>query len=563
MMKFGIRTNKGAVIKLKKLISLILACALVPVIGVSANTQSVEYSEATATGTEALRTVNMSYERVENYTVTLPKMLTFDGTVEGTSTKDYTISVNGDIATDHYVRVIPLNGATMYEQDGIYKIPITVDQTKRRFTSDEVGASATATGSMTVEVKPGVWTGSVKFMISLDDGGLYEEATCTTPRRLLGYDTNDDGSLDANTEKLAEPEVQGRALGHQFNDGETAFPAICNRCGATVYGISCPEQLVAFRDTINGGNPLTGCVVELLNDIDMAGEPEWTAGIGSEKQGLYVNCGFEGNNYSIKNLTMTIDDTTGSMGNIGLFDSLRSVPCFRNFTLDSAVYNITTSVDGEYTLTGGFVFGWCASNNIPIVNVHAKNCTANLRPLERQIWWGCLGDSVYGGVNDTTIDLLNCSAVGNTIKVLEVGDDIQAPCVTVGYLLACLSSSSVDTTITAKSCYMYNFVENYTNKAVKEDRLLGAEIDKNPGTRKINAVNCYIGMTNSYGLVNTTTGGVGATTTDCYWSNNKADAYNENSGGLDTLNTDQPGVWVEDLILENNGYYICTDIYDE
>lgn len=179
-------------------VALSLTISLFSIIS-NADTQTISYDSTQNNSAKSNVTVDVDCEIAEIYEVVLPKQVTLDGSVES-PTYEYTVNVKGEIGNGHYVRVIPLNGAKL--SDGYVTLDLSVTQGKRRWNSTEISADTVlnpTTGTMSAgELTPGVWSGKVNFLVTLDDGGTWIKSTCTTPAYCLGYDTNDNCVVDTS-----------------------------------------------------------------------------------------------------------------------------------------------------------------------------------------------------------------------------------------------------------------------------------------------------------------------------------------------------------------------------
>mgnify|MGYP002677760800 CR=1 FL=1 len=505
---------------------------------VSADTFTVNY-DSTADGSVAsgYQDIPVELEKAETYTVTLPKSIVLDGSADST-TLPYTVNAVGEIGTTHFVRVIPLAGSKLYNEDGTVSLDLDVTLDKRRWTDAEVVTSSGANdtnGTMTVDsITPGTWIGKVRFYVTLDDGGSWTPATCTTPTTCIGYDTNDDGIISED-EKLAEPITKGKALGHKFAVGSIAFPDTCERCKKTVFAISTPEQLTAFRDAVNSGTTFAGATIELNDDIDMSETP-WDTGIG--KNYTAFDGTFDGNNHTIKNLHITRTVTSASS----------AVGCgFFNYLDYNTVKNVTfTDCSIDYTRDGGSG----ADNNVAIVaglishetvlqNVHVRksNIKANNVSSSSDVYAGLLAGSIT--YNNSVIN--NCSVTDSSIYASNSVD--KKGCYLAGFVgyvpqkTMQITNSLCNVTCTVGAAYYYA-LGNIVNKYQASD---------------ISIVNC----------VEDTTGTVIATDVSSS-SFVKAPSYTnclqvdteqcKTQDAVDILNTDNTKTWVLDLENNNNGF---------
>lgn len=188
--------------KLKRVLSSLLVCSMFSTFAatsVSADVLTIDYDSTVAgSSAKSYQSVPVELEKAEVYSVTLPKSVVLDGTEDSTSL-NYNVTASGEISSVHYVRVIPLAGSKLYNEDETVSLDLNVTLDKHRWDNTEIltssGSNAT-TGVMSVDsIEPGKWTGKIRFLVTLDDGGDWIAATCTKPATCIGYDTNDDGVL--------------------------------------------------------------------------------------------------------------------------------------------------------------------------------------------------------------------------------------------------------------------------------------------------------------------------------------------------------------------------------
>ena len=497
---------RGCMIKkLTKAFAGILSFCMCTVSVSATETQLIEYDSTQNEITSKYVNVDVDAERAEIYAVTLPKRVTLD-VVDDIATFNYDVGVVGEISSTHYVRVIPLDGVTM--SNGVTAVNLGVTQEKRRFNSDEVLTSTTTSGTMSVDgLEPGKYDGTVKFYVTLDDGGYWTAANCTEPAYCMGYDSNDNAKLDTedtnnngvldilnedidgdgvldvaetdtngdgvvdidedidgdgkfdtaedtnsngvldvinedingngllDTEYLEHVVVKGTALGHKFADGCTDFPALCERCCETIFAINTPEQLVAFRDSVNAGSSYTNTEVVLNADIDMTGVV-WNASIGTYYKPFSGT--FNGLGHSINNLTMNFSSTElnaidYATDGVGFFNCISTNSVLKNFVMNNVTYKYTfDSADSSHSkeefgiVVGAVGCSGDANTAAPkIEGVHVRNSNmivdntkyANVSGYGMSIAVGGLvGDHVYG-------NLKNCSVVNTDIVVMGTSSD--------------------------------------------------------------------------------------------------------------------------------------------
>lgn len=521
----------------------ILAIALVTQMmtaTVSADTYSVSYDSTNADTTASVyKDVTVEMERAETYTVTLPKNIVLDGTTESVS-MPYEVKAVGEIGTSHYVRIIPLDDAKLYSEDGTIALPLTVTQTKRRWTDTEVldasGENASA-GTMAVDnVTPGKWVGKVRFYVTLDDGGVWSQATCTSPATCVGYDTNDNGIIDED-EKLSEPITKGKALGHKFDVGSTAFPDTCARCKKTVFAISTPEQLTAFRDAVNAGTTFAGALIELNDDIDMSENP-WNTGIGiydAHFEGV-----FQGNNHSIKNLKLTCNVTNSSIDvGCGFFNYL-------NTTVQNVRFmNCSTDYTGTVSTSAVAIVAGVVNSGTVLSNVHVNG--SNIKAYNNVNASGAT--SLYSGVligevkGDAT-EIRNCSVVDSSVYASSTENAYNKTCFLAGFVGYATRTMLINNSLCSATCTVGVAAEYALSNIT------------NTFDDVVHLNNCVVnrtGTTSTYKFNNGCTVPKELSYTNCL---QVATEQCKTQAAIDILNTDNNKTWVLDLENTNNGFPI-------
>ena len=123
-------------------------------------------------------------------------------------------------------------------------------------------------------------------------------------------------------------------------------------------------QLRALAEYVNAGNSCYGKVIELINDIKINSNVDWTP-IGTEYTPFQGT--FKGNGYTVTNLTYTL--TKESDGNIGLFG-------VSNGNIEKLTVN-NSKIAKVSTNNDYFNIGNIAGVN----NGKIKDCNANKMPL--------------------------------------------------------------------------------------------------------------------------------------------------------------------------------------
>ena len=515
---------------------------------VFAETQTITYDSTVNESAQQTQQVGVEVERAEIYAVTLPKNVVLEVDKDtGTASFDYTVDVTGEISTNHYVRVIPYDNASILDESEILNYKLKVEQERRRWAYNELDGSVQATGTYTpvdsnneiVAIEPGKYTGVVTYLLACDDTGLWSAATCTTPATCSGYDVNDNGVLDTedinnngtlddgedldsdgviDTEYLETPITRGSALGHQFEEGCTDFPATCARCNKLVYAISTPEQLTAFRADVNAGNAYSGATVVLNNDIDMTGIT-WDNGI----RGFTGT--FDGLNHKISNLTITktSTETYATAVGLGLFYNSAGIT-IQNLVLQNPCFSSTTSITASNVYPHmALVAGDIGTGTL--TNVHVRNGSLIVTEANNRDTY-VAGLAVFRYTGTVT----NCSTIGTTI-VVNVGSSSKV-------YIAGVAVGREGTT--AKNCV--NASSLIINK--------GSLAQKHPivaGKPTVDTVtNCVWDTT-----LATSAGTTGMVETNCL-SGDTATVQTQDA--LAILNTDNDKVWILDLEGVCEGY---------
>jgi hypothetical protein len=107
------------------------------------------------------------YEQASTYTIVLPKKI-----ILGTDKMaEYNVSVNGDIASDQRLSIIPDSTTIMSDVSGGTKADVeaTIVQDKEVWTWQDVDASMISVGTVSAEdLSAGAWAGTFKFNIALE-----------------------------------------------------------------------------------------------------------------------------------------------------------------------------------------------------------------------------------------------------------------------------------------------------------------------------------------------------------------------------------------------------------
>ncbi|SKB84091.1 FMN-binding domain-containing protein [Lachnospiraceae bacterium] len=167
------------------------------------------------------------------------------------------------------------------------------------------------------------------------------------------------------------------------------------------YVIKNPEQLAAFAESVDNGNPYTGEFIDLGADIDLSGIEDWNP-IGTEAQttksvDTIFNGTFNGENHRITGLTIKENVTTAK--SLGLFSTLNGSAVVENIVFDDVKIDLTAS-NKVFT---GTVAGDTVAGSPVVDNISAEgsiNISANT--VKMTMNGGILGRAMRGA------SVLNC-----------------------------------------------------------------------------------------------------------------------------------------------------------
>ncbi len=269
----------------------------------------------------------------------------------------------------------------------------------------------------------------------------------------------------------AEEETDIPELGHNYVSG------VCSRCGAsepqvdiwdgtvdtswyngndTEFTLTTAEELAGLARLVNGGDNFYGKTIYLGCDIDLAGL-EWTPiGKGTERgsdytiESLYFSGVFDGNYFTVSNISITQNDTSFS----GLFGALKNatVECL---AVDGVNINQVTvnrnKCGGIAGIAENSTIRICSATDVTLRgyatnnpasfggilgiaggSVVIENCFA-----EVDISAGGHCGGIVGGEYSSPLSVNNCYAVGT---IVETGESTNSSCVAAG-LVAYIQNS--------------------------------------------------------------------------------------------------------------------------
>jgi hypothetical protein len=261
----------------KKLLSILLSLSLI-----SGQTLIINAEETVVTGNAdsianpAKCTVTATVE--SHYTVIVPKELELTKNDDNSYRSIYQVKVEGDIAEDEYVRVVPEN-EIMLSTKGKDSVPIVVTQEIQNFmstyyngellaepTTVKLGETNIAEGSLNVkenyELSAGEWYGTLMFNIGLKstleasiEAGAYDSSGVQLANWdelvAMGFDidnTSDSNNfkttMDSNTARLANT-VKVVIPNTVDTIGSSAF-ASCD----TLTSVIIPESVTSIGDAV-------------------------------------------------------------------------------------------------------------------------------------------------------------------------------------------------------------------------------------------------------------------------------------------------------------------------
>lgn len=178
---------------------------------------------------------------------------------------------------------------------------------------------------------------------------------------------------------------------------------------ANTVKIGTVAELKAFKDAVNvSGNSYSGKTIKLTADIDLAGEAWEPIGqTGSNGVATYFQGVFDGQGYTIKNMTITPNATHGKGANyatgfFGFVDAGDAV--IKNVTFDNA------TIEGHHwtAVVCGYISGTiqnCHVTNSNVVCSHANDDAC-----------GDKAAMIVGYTNESTTSVKDCTAKNGTVK---------------------------------------------------------------------------------------------------------------------------------------------------
>lgn len=205
------------------------------------------------------------------------------------------------------------------------------------------------------------------------------------------------------------------------NAAHTYVNGLC-LCGALqpkTLRIETKADLLAFRDSVNGGDLYAGWTVYLINDIDLENADFGGIGVDHVKgyganvynasdDNAYFLGTFEGLGHTVKNFKITSNNDNG-YATAGFFNSLGIGAHIKDLTVEGATINSTHYAGG--------IVGYWAMAGITIEGCHVKSSTIISAPQQIGEGWDN-GDKVGGivGIGSTSGSIKGCTVTDTTIK---------------------------------------------------------------------------------------------------------------------------------------------------
>ena len=212
--------------------------------------------------------IEVTYSQGSSYHVTIPKTIALDANRQSS----YSVKVEGDIAANKQVCVVPVDGIEETEVLDFYMkdqtegsakaaVPAEINQSKFYWNSEEVSASYEETNNHIVAegLSAGSWKGIFQMEISLRTdtshihnyvGTITKEPTCTE----AGEKTYTCDCGDSYTEEIP-------ATGHHYTGTITREPT-CTEAGEKTYTCDCGDsytEVIPATGHHYAGGTCTGC----------------------------------------------------------------------------------------------------------------------------------------------------------------------------------------------------------------------------------------------------------------------------------------------------------------
>ena len=276
-------------------------------------------------------TTNVKYSQTSNFSVIVPKVITLDAD----KTSSYTVDVNGDIASDMKVVVIPDETVTMKDVNSIKAdVTGTIEQDKTEWLYNEMDVNATGLVSAQ-DLTAGTWKGVFYFNINMAQNPVTQEAGL--------YDK--DGNLLCTWEESGiDVEIN---YDYETHETSTTSPYyVLTNTYPTATKVVMPEGVTSIGDwAFKNCTSLTSVTipdsVTSIGDWAFSDTP-WLAAKKAENPLVIVN-------------NILIDGSTAS-GDITIPDSVTSIG---NCAFDNCTSLTSVTIPDSVTSIGESAFNGC------------------------------------------------------------------------------------------------------------------------------------------------------------------------------------------------------------
>ena len=186
-------------------------------------------------------------------------------------------------------------------------------------------------------------------------------------------------------------------------------------------------ELALFRDNVNGGEEYTGWTVILTSNINL-NDVDWTP-IGNSSN--YFRGSFDGDNYTISNLNVDVEDNAGLFGKVGAPGNVAGE--IRNLKIDHADINgricvgslagsmvakvTNVEVSNSNVIGNHFVGGIIGHNYSAVSGCSASNVVVSAKPIDDDAngdkVGGIIGYIEGGKIDDCSVEDVEISGYRN------------------------------------------------------------------------------------------------------------------------------------------------------
>jgi bacterial surface protein 26-residue repeat/bacterial surface protein 26-residue repeat/bacterial surface protein 26-residue repeat/bacterial surface protein 26-residue repeat/bacterial surface protein 26-residue repeat/bacterial surface protein 26-residue repeat len=411
------------------------ASAIAAEVSVSGNVAYAENTENNVewdAGESRYEDIEVTYSQGSSYHVTIPKTIALDANKQSS----YSIKVEGDIAANEQVCVVPVDGIEDTEVLDFYMrdktegsakeaIPAEINQSKFYWNSEEVSASYEETNNHIVAegLSAGSWKGIFQMEISLRTdtshihnyvGTITKEPTCTE----AGEKTYTCDCGDSYTEEIP-------ATGHHYTGTITREPT-CTEAGEKTYTCDCGDsytEVIPATGHHYVGGTCTGCgekdpdhVHSYTESITKEptcvedGEKTYTCICGDSYteaipatgkhnyvDGTCTGCGDTEDPYAVApaseylDWNYTLNEMDGTITLNYYIGSKENVTVYSNYTLNGKTYHTKIKSNNRaYNDNTNYMFGYCNAKNTLKSVVFGDNIDFSETKNMHSMFYGCV-----------------------------------------------------------------------------------------------------------------------------------------------------------------------------